>query len=281
MKRTLLTSAVLLALTAGLPSTAEADILWFKNGRSLQGSVRELPDGRVEITLPYGTLAFSRNQVERVEEAISVAEVVDQALATLRPGDAEKLFELAEWCREKREHTLAQRLYQQVLAADPDHAGARQRLGFEFQDGTWMSPEDARRARGEVFFKGRWVRAEDLRILEAQRAERRLERLEEARLALELSRLELEAERSLQPPASGVPLYPYAAGPSVADPYHGGTHSGQIYFDGFYQLYGSGGASSQGNRVVPQASPKVEERRPRASSIPRHLRGGFVAPRRN
>ncbi len=274
MRRTVLALLSALALSIGLSPVSRADILWFKNGRSMEGTVRDLPNGQVEITFPYGTLAFSRGQVDRVEKAISVAEVVDQALASLEPTDVERRFELAEWCREKREHTLAQRLYRQVLSLDPDHGGARQRLGYQRQDGVWMSEEEARLARGEVPFRGRWVAKEgrDL-ILAAERTrlrQGRLQDLEEARLALELSRLELESERVRRlPPANGLPLYPYyGAGPNLLF----GTALG---------FPGSGvqppdGASTSQPRPSETSSDAEEPRR--RGTMPRHHRGGFVAP---
>lgn len=277
VKRTLLLLALSFALSSFLSFAAEADILWFKNGRSMEGTVRDLPGGQIEITLSFGTLAFSRDKVARVEKAVSVSEIVDQALATLRPGEVEKLFELAEWCREKREHTLAQRLYRQVLAHDPDHDGARLQLGYERQDGAWMTPQEARIARGEVPFRGTWVRA-DARdgYLAQERAvlrEKRLRDLEEARLALELSRFELETERLQgRPPANGLPIYGYSP---LSAPLHGSPlgfhHSGFFIPEGF---------DPSPNRQRPVADRETNERR-HTGTIPRHRQGGFVAPRRH
>ena len=271
MKRTTLC----LTLTAIMLSAwgAHADILWFKNGRSLEGTVRELPGGKVEITLPYGTLAFSKAQVVRVEQAVSISEIVDQALATLKDGDVDKLFELAEWCREKKEYTLAQRLYQQVLAQDPDHDGARQRLGFELQHGTWMTEEEARIARGEVPFRGRWVSlAERERFLREERIQehtRRLADLEEARFALEASRVELEAERLRSlPPPNGLPIYGISS----------------VYVPPFGSAYPGSAAPGRRDSTLPgaergTANPEPHERR-HTGSVPPHRRGGFVVRRR-
>jgi hypothetical protein len=203
----------LLVLALAVP--ASADILWFKNGRKLEGKVRELPDGRIEIAMSFGTMAFDADRIERVEEALTLEEIVQEALANLAPEDSGQLLELAAWCREHDADTLANRVLETLVSLDPDNAEARRRLGHTRAGDRWLSEtevREAREARGEVFFEGRWITAEEKeRILlreELDRLRRRSERFEEASLELEIARLELESERSREDSREtvGIPL---------------------------------------------------------------------------
>ncbi len=179
-------------LTLSLASPTVADVLWLKNGRSLEGKVRELPDGKIEIHQSFGSFSFSPDQIEKIETAISLEEVVDQALEILAPDDAEGLFELALWTREQNAHTLTRELMEAVLAIEPEHAEAHNALGHRNFQGQWVEEEEYRDLRGEVLFRGDWVpREEKARVLASEYAS--LDRAHQQ--AYREAQLELQAER--------------------------------------------------------------------------------------
>ncbi len=254
---------ILLSLVLALPSTA--DVLWLKNGRSLEGKVRELPDGKVEIILSFGSFAFSKAQVDRVESSITLEEIVDEALRNLGPDDSESLFELAQWCRDKNAHTLARQLFEEVLAIDPDHEGAHQELDHRQVAGRWVDEERFHELRGETYYRDGWVTHEErarIVALEASAEERAHERgIQQAHLEIEAARLRLEAERVQRPEAS---VY----GTTYVAPVAG-------YFGPLYP-------SRRHHRAPPKASapPSTRTGTPppprRRASGPRQHRGGYV-----
>jgi len=200
----------LLILALAIP--AKADILWFKNGRKLEGKVQELPDGRIEIAMSFGTLAFEADRIDRVETALTLDEIVQQALTNLGPDETDQLLELADWCRDRDANTLANRVLETLVELDPENVEARHRLGFVRVGNRWATEDEARAARGEVLFQGVWMTAKAKERLllreELKRMRRRAERYQEASLDLEIARLELEAQRTRQetPEGQGIAL---------------------------------------------------------------------------
>ncbi|MCH9651152.1 MAG: hypothetical protein K0U98_23210 [Deltaproteobacteria bacterium] len=205
-------SIALLALS--LASTAAADVLWLKNGRSLEGKVRTLPDGKIEIQQSFGSFSFSPDQIERVESAITLEEVVDQALETLAPEDAAGLFELAQWTQEQNAHTLSRDLMKAVLDIDPEHAEAHAALGHRHFQGQWVEEEDYRELRGEVLFRGEWVPREEkasILAMEGARSDRAHQQAyREAQLEIQAERLRRESRP--QPPRYGPHSHGYPIG---------------------------------------------------------------------
>lgn len=230
----------LIALALAAP--AQGDILWFKNGRSMEGKVTELEDGRVQIEMSFGTMAFEADKIDRVEKALTLEEIVEHALADLGPEDTESLLELAAWCRDRNAHTLANRVLATLLEFQPDNEEARQRLGHVRVGDRWLTEPAARAAAGQVRVGGEWMsaRERDDRMLLArdQRRQERRQRLEEAALELEAARLELEVERLRRDSDSdvepGIPLdwvwiptdghlhTPGYSGQGIAGPHRGG-----------------------------------------------------------
>ena len=200
----------LLILALAVP--AEADILWFKNGRKLEGKVKELPDGRVEIAMSFGTLAFEMARIDHVDKALTLEEIVQEALANLSPEDSDQLLELAAWCRDHDANTLANHVLDTLVTLDPENEEARRRLGYVKIGGRWLTGNEARAARGEVPFRGTWISVEERERLlfreERERLRRRGESFEEASLVLQIARLQLEAERTYREGANteGIPV---------------------------------------------------------------------------
>ena len=198
---------------------AHADQVYLTNGKVLEGKARTLEDGRVEVQLTFGTLTLPGEKVERIEQGATLEERVQQTLRTLPASDVASRYDLARWCREQGSHTLSRRLMEEVLALDPNHAGARDALGYRLVDGQWLTDDEYHQSRGEMLFEGQWLPVETVHRLLAARASHQLdERVADARRAereADLARLALlqeaereAAQREATPSTYGLPFYP-------------------------------------------------------------------------
>lgn len=87
---------------------------------------------------------------------------------TAAKKDPEKLYEVGVWAKDKALAVDAKRLFEAVLKAKPDHAGANEALGNVLVEGKWLSAKDADAlrkkaiaaeyaAKGFVEVSGVWV----------------------------------------------------------------------------------------------------------------------------
>ena len=199
-----------LALAAG----ASADVVYLKNGKSIEGQVVVEGD-RVTVKIPYGTVSFPRSKVLRIEKGVSAVGIYEKRRAALPAGDAAARLKLAAWCREERLPNRADGLLREVLAIDPENAEARRLLGYVWHEDRWMKPEEKYRAQGLVEFEKQWHKPESVAEIKRARAAARgaeeqrrkaelelqiraaeLEKLRAERRRLEAERAKIEAERA-------------------------------------------------------------------------------------
>jgi hypothetical protein len=101
----------------------------------------------------------------------------DKRYAAIDQKDAKALFDLAVWADEHELKTDSKRLLRKVIGIDPDHAKAREMLGYEKYDGKWMTKHDIETAKAKAEeaakaklglkkWKGEWVPAADYDRLE-------------------------------------------------------------------------------------------------------------------
>lgn len=129
--------AVAALVLAVVSAIALADKIVLTDGRSFTGNVTVESD-TVIITVPYGTLRFPRDQVERIELKDTPEQEYAKRLSDISIQDANAVFALAEWADE---NSLAERsgdLLAQVLRLNPNHAGAHRRLGHVRIDRKWI-----------------------------------------------------------------------------------------------------------------------------------------------
>jgi hypothetical protein len=91
-----------------------------------------------------------------------------KAKETAAKKDPEKLYEVGMWAKDKALPADAKRLFEAVLKAKPDHAGANEALGNQLVEGKWLPAKDAEAlrkkavaaeyaAKGFVEVSGAWV----------------------------------------------------------------------------------------------------------------------------
>jgi hypothetical protein len=122
----------LLSLPAG------ADVVRLKNGSRLEGKVTEAGSRLVLETIEGGYLFLSPAAVARIDRGATPREEYVSRLYTLAADDARGHFELGLWCRRNGLYREASEVFRRILAADPDHVGARNELGYRRVDDTWI-----------------------------------------------------------------------------------------------------------------------------------------------
>ncbi len=208
MKKLLLASAALLFTVA-----AQADVVYLKNGKSIEGKVT-VKGEKVVVEIPHGTVSFPKRKVLRIERKVSSVETYEQKHKALPAGDVQARLKLAAWSRRHSMGNRSEGLLQEDLELDPENVEARKLLGFVKHGQKWMKPEEKYRALGLIKFEEQWHKPESVVTIKkaraaAQRAEEdrkkaevelqirvaEIERLRVERTRLEAERTRVEAER--------------------------------------------------------------------------------------
>jgi hypothetical protein len=125
----------------------------------LEGDRQELLSAAVQASPEYGSARWHQGYLKdarrgwlRFDEVLSIP----KAANSLAKYDQERAaagdtvagqFQLAAWCAENDLLDQARAHLNRVIELDPDHAAARQRLGFVREGGTWISRQEVSRER--------------------------------------------------------------------------------------------------------------------------------------
>ncbi len=156
---------------AGLSTDLSADEVTLADGRVIEGDITssaELKD--VDIRTRSGGMSavihLKAADITKVtygqtahQKLLAAFDAKRAALTAASGSTAEQWWALAEQGRTLGENVAVRQIAQHVIELDGDWAAARTLLGFVKQDGKWMKPAEAAVARGEVFFRGKWVLA--------------------------------------------------------------------------------------------------------------------------
>lgn len=141
-------------------------VLWLAGAASLHADTFVLATGgRVDGTLlnatetprtkyiirtgSGGQVTLNRDQVKEVKRA----KPGEADYLKLRPQFADTVedqMKLADWCRERQLVEQRKRHLQRVIELDPEHAKARQALGYAKIDGEWRTREEEFQNRGMI-----------------------------------------------------------------------------------------------------------------------------------
>ncbi|MCK6479512.1 MAG: hypothetical protein HUU06_05585 [Planctomycetaceae bacterium] len=171
-------AAVALGLALAAARPAPADEVKMKDGRVLEGRVLSETASEVTLRLRFGgDVTLKRTEIASLERKDLPEEAIAKRRAALDPKDAEGLWKLALEAKALKLRRQHEALLAEVLAADPDHAGAREARGDVLHGGKWMTPAErdralkdeevrARAKEGLVEHGGRWVTPEEKAALE-------------------------------------------------------------------------------------------------------------------
>ena len=186
----ILLSAVLIAAAS---SAASADTVWLKNGGKFEGVTTSMEGDKLVVKMPSGVIKIDRDQVEKIIHRPTAMEEYELAAAKLKKDDAKGHAELANWCADKGLSHFEREELEAVIAADPDNADARKRLGYEKPGGKWLRGEELLKAKGMVKVGGKWMSKEVAAAEAAAKEKKRLER-EIAEAEKKAKRAEAETE---------------------------------------------------------------------------------------
>ncbi|MGE0453789.1 MAG: hypothetical protein AB7O37_12310 [Vicinamibacteria bacterium] len=183
-------SLVVASLAVAVPSPAGADEVLLKGGGRVVGVIVERTPEKVVVETGPGRVTLAASRVVAVRDGGAALNRFQERAETLAADDAAGWLELAQWAAEQGLNTQAQASFERVLALDSNNSVAHEALDHQFVAGRWLAGDEARRARGEVQYDGRWMTAAERDDLVRERNEARAE----ARNRAEIERVRLEAD---------------------------------------------------------------------------------------
>ncbi|TET32212.1 MAG: hypothetical protein E3J72_20200 [Planctomycetota bacterium] len=141
MKRYIAVFAIVFLLYAA----AQADVIHMYDGRKITGRIVSQDDETVVVRARHGEITLDRDDIERIEKGKLPEEVYEEKAGALDKGDAQGHYELGLWCKENRLRPEAKKEFKKVIAADPDHKGARKELGHTKVEGKWLTAAQIRK----------------------------------------------------------------------------------------------------------------------------------------
>ncbi len=184
---------------------AAADTVRLKNGSTLEGKV--IVDGdSVVVEMDFGRVTVKKTDIAKITYDVSPLQELEKKLAETKSDDAEALYKLGVWARERELEVNAKELFGKVVAINTDHDGARTALGFRKHEGRWLVEADWYAAQGMVKYRGAWMKREEIEKLElakdeSERRNRTDNKLVDAQAELlraqaDLAKAQAEAERT-------------------------------------------------------------------------------------
>jgi hypothetical protein len=168
MKQVSLT-ALIVALAATL---AAADEVQLTNGSKITGNVTKKDAGKVTIEVGAGTITLDAKDVTSINPGKTPLNEYEERWQALKDSKkASELYDLAAWAKSKGLSRHVMPLCLQVIALEPDHAGARAELRHEKVAGKWLTYDQAQEARGLVMMDDRWVTKAEIQMMEKRRLE--------------------------------------------------------------------------------------------------------------
>ncbi len=184
MKRTIATVLVgfaaflLVAAAAGVASReALADRVKTRDGRTYEGRVTQDDDEGVCIERPgpgggIAIIQLPRDEVVEIIREKTPAEAFEEEFAKARTGD--ELFALAAKAKELGLEEQVRRCHEKTIAVDPDHAEAREALGYKWDEESkkWLAEDEWKRKQGYVQYEGEWLTAEEVEKRKEEKKQR-------------------------------------------------------------------------------------------------------------
>lgn len=162
----------LLAATTLLALPSVADTIHLKNGGTLEGQVLRREKGRIHVRIASGTTIVREADVSRIERSLAPIEAYAERAKGLAFTDVAAHYALATWCRNRGLKKQMRKHLELVVAAEPDHAGARKLLDHMKVGKRWFPRYRAMLELGYVQWKGTWVRPDQLTRIQRDAAAR-------------------------------------------------------------------------------------------------------------
>jgi hypothetical protein len=152
--RRLLTLGVLVLSLAS--ASGRGDVVRLKHGQ-VEGVILEQSDSRLVVETKAGKVVLDPADVVSIERKSTPLGLYQEMAAKVDAKDAAGHYALGLWATEQKLFREARQEFEKTIALDPDHAGAREKLGYVRKDGQWMTRSEAKQAEGLVLHEGKWV----------------------------------------------------------------------------------------------------------------------------
>ena len=166
-----LSIAVACCVALSTPLAVRADIFELKDGGEVVGSPvdRTKADDYVVRTADGSEVTVAKSALQRiVKQDEAAAEYRSKSRAT--PDTVEAHRELAAWCRARKMIHEADHHLARVAELDPNDEVARRSLGYQRVGNRWLTSDEVMKARGLVFFDGKYRTSQDVAIRERDKA---------------------------------------------------------------------------------------------------------------
>jgi hypothetical protein len=141
-------------------SVSTADTIHTTVGGKIEGTILddESDDARVVIVTKAGKQSFPRRIIESIDVRSDNREETYKDAVKRFGKDAEEQFQLGLWCQQRKYRKEATEHFRRAIAADPNHAGAREKLGYQKVGDGWKTIEEIKTEQGLVKnSQGKWV----------------------------------------------------------------------------------------------------------------------------
>jgi len=143
MPRTCTVPMVVVLLLAFLVAPVLADIIYLKDGRKFTGKVVSESGGVVKFKSVGGVLTFKKSEVDHIEKGLTKKDEYAARRKKIDDDDIPGLLALARWCEEERLVAQRRRIYRELTKKVPDHPQIRRAMGQIYSDGKWVKmPKD-------------------------------------------------------------------------------------------------------------------------------------------
>ena len=159
-------------------ATVSADVIHLKDGRKVEGEIVSKDANKVSIKTKFGIVEFPMSEVKSIEEKKTKDQLYEEMLKNTNARDTDALMKLVKWCKENRMSSKASRHLKQIISLDPNHAEAREMLGYVKFEGRWVTKKEKEKleaeadakekeAAGLVKYNGEWLPKEDVEKLKS------------------------------------------------------------------------------------------------------------------
>ena len=145
---------------------ATGDLIYLQSG-VVDGEIIEESEKAVKLKGKLGTLTISREHIRSIEKGKSLVDLYRQRWIEVDHRNLKARIDLANWAKKHGLDAEADLEFQQILKVDPANEYAQRALGYERVGDRWVPAEEAKIARGQVQFRGNWMRPKERDRLKA------------------------------------------------------------------------------------------------------------------
>lgn len=140
--------------------------------------------GTLEILSPEKNLStVNLSETDRIvldsdlfsQKEILRPEMIEYRLTAPLEGDTPEVHrQIAKWCEEKKMPGEAKLHFERIIELDPEDEEARKALGYEKNDGVWMTAKERREQSGYVSYGGHLVTPQEKELLQQSSQQKKL-----------------------------------------------------------------------------------------------------------